>query len=89
MQQEPKVDEDDITQQLLQETKSAKQMFNQQESAKNDKPEKNQQIKKQRDQKFIDLMDDLDIWSENYNPSSLLTEINQEFLKIVNKTLKN
>lgn len=61
MQQEPKVDEDDITQQLLQETKSAKQMFNQQESAKNDKPEKNQQIKKQRDQKFIDLMDDLDI----------------------------
>ena len=89
MQQEPKVDEDDITQQLMQETKSAKQMFNQQESAKNDKPEKNQQIKKQRDQKFIDLMDDLDIWSENYNPSSLLTEINQEFLKIVNKTLKN
>ena len=88
MQQEPKVDEDDITQQLLQETKSAKQMFNQQESAKNDKPEKNQQIKKQRDQKFIDLMDDLDIWSENYNPSSILTEINQEFLKIVNSIFK-
>lgn len=65
---------------MLQETKSAKQMFNQQESAKNDKPEKNQQIKKQRDQKFIDLMDDLDIWSENYNPSSQLTGKNKEFL---------
>lgn len=50
----------------MQETKTAKDTLNKQDQAKRDAAKENntdkyKQIKKNQDQKFIDLMDDLDI----------------------------
>jgi hypothetical protein len=58
--------EDDLTNELLKETENAKVTLNQQDKDKNDAAKENnadkfKQIKKKQDQKFIDLMDDLDI----------------------------